>query len=335
MLTQALIAVGAALASALLFLLAAQGSMAGGLVAYLTPLPIMIAALGWGHRLGLVATAVASAFFLSSLSIFYVATYVLAFGLPGWGLAYLALLARSDRAAECGLPAGDEAREHWFPLGHLVLWAGAAASAVVAVSLLAKGLDADGLDEQSRAIAARVAALVHGAVDAGGSPSGRNVAALAAILSRVLPVVTAASLMLLYLVNLWLAARTAQLSGRLVRPWPKLPENIRLPLWAGGVFLGALALTLLLPAALKAYAAVVATAIGLGFVLQALALAHAISRPMRARAAILSAVYVAVLLFVPFSLVALVAIGLADVVRPLARRLPGATARDGRDPPAT
>ena len=136
---QPFIAVGAALASALLFLVLAQGSLAG-ILALFAPLPIMIAALGWGHRTGLLAAGIASLFFLPALSLPYAITYLIEFGLPAWYLAFLALLARSG-AADAALPSGA-APQVWYPLGHLVLWSAGIAAALVALSLFALMSDA-------------------------------------------------------------------------------------------------------------------------------------------------------------------------------------------------
>ena len=51
------------------------------------------------------------------------------------------------------------------------------------------------------------------------------------------PAGVAASQTLLLAVNLWLAARTIEISGRLRRPWPPLPETLSLPRIVAPIFL--------------------------------------------------------------------------------------------------
>ncbi len=53
-------AVGAGLASAVLFSLVTQGTVIAIALAYLSPLPIMIAMIGFGRAAGLVASALAT-----------------------------------------------------------------------------------------------------------------------------------------------------------------------------------------------------------------------------------------------------------------------------------
>ena len=80
-----------------------------GVLLYLAPLPVLIGALGWNHRSGLVA-AVVGAF---ALAVVFRPEAGLAFlvgaAIPAWGLAYLALLGRPNR---------DGSLE-WYPLGRI------------------------------------------------------------------------------------------------------------------------------------------------------------------------------------------------------------------------
>ena len=76
----------------------------------LSPLPIMIVALGWSHRAGLAAALTAAAIMAGAFGPLFGLAFALTTACPAWGLSYLAMLGRRD---------GDAVTE-WFPVGHLV-----------------------------------------------------------------------------------------------------------------------------------------------------------------------------------------------------------------------
>src|ERR687890_2323350 len=82
------------LASALLFAVVVTGSPLGIVLSYVAPRPVLIGALGWNHRSGLVATAGGGL----ALALVFRPEAGLAFAigsaLPAWWLAYLGLLVR-------------------------------------------------------------------------------------------------------------------------------------------------------------------------------------------------------------------------------------------------
>ena len=131
-----LIGISAGAAATLLFASVASGSMFSILLFYLAPLPIVIAAVGWSHVAGLIASLPAAA----ALSIVFGGTFFVAFlvgvGLPAWWLGYLTLLARPA--------AGDlSGAVEWYPPGRLILWAALLGAAVVTAGILNLGTDAD------------------------------------------------------------------------------------------------------------------------------------------------------------------------------------------------
>jgi len=85
-------AVGAGLASALLFVVTIKGTALALALAYLAPLPLMIATLGWGVGAGLVALAVACAVVATAIEPMSGMLFGLTLALPAWGLATLASL---------------------------------------------------------------------------------------------------------------------------------------------------------------------------------------------------------------------------------------------------
>lgn len=307
MMKQAGVALGAGVASALLFVVSAKGTMAAALIAYFTALPIMIAGLGFGHVLGLTGAVLAAGGISLALGPVLGAFYALCFAMPGWWLSYLALLAQP--------PAGPGAATlTWYPVGRLVTWAATLAIAAVlalgAVVLVRYG----GFEPATQSLAHRLDAVV---AETPSSPG------TGLFFVRILPLAMAASLFLMLSVNLWLAGRIARVSERLRRPWPEVPEGLRLPVAAAGLFIVAL-----LPAAfggpIGTAAGVVAAALGLAFALQGLGAAHVLTRGFRGRGSILALIYI-VTLAIPVAVVALCLIGLVDCLFSLRSRRPPPT----------
>lgn len=303
MVRQAGVALGAGIASALLFVVSAKGTTAAALIAYFTALPIMIAGLGFGHMFGLTGAVLATGGVSLVLGPVLGAFYALCFALPGWWLSYLALLAQPTAAQGAALT--------WYPVGRLVTWAAALAIAAVlalgAIVLVRYG----GFEAATHILARRIDAAVSQ------TPSAPDTAMF---FVRILPLAMAASLFLMLSVNLWLAGRVARVSERLRRPWPEVPEGLRLPVAAAGFFLVAL-----LPAAfggpIGTAAGVVAAALGLAFALQGLGAAHVLTRGFRGRGSILALIYI-VTLAIPVAVVALCLIGLVDCLFSLRNRRP-------------
>src|SRR4249919_2451092 len=108
-----LIGLGGGLASALLFYSAARGSpLLGTLLLLLTPLPSLLAGLGWGW-LPAAAGAVAGALVMTfAANVPFAAGYFLALGLPVVLLPYLAYLSRPN--------THDPGVLEWYPAGRLV-----------------------------------------------------------------------------------------------------------------------------------------------------------------------------------------------------------------------
>src|SRR3954447_5886619 len=105
------IGAGAGFVSALLFAVVTTLNPLSFVLYLVSPLPILLAALGWNHRAGISAALLGTA--CIGLTFAPSAGLVLApsVGLPAWWYAYLTLLAKSD----------GEAVE-WYPLGRLLAW---------------------------------------------------------------------------------------------------------------------------------------------------------------------------------------------------------------------
>ena len=110
-----LIGIGAGAAAALLFASLASGSLFALVLFYLSPLPVLIASIGWNYLAGLIAALFAAACLALVLRwLISRSPSSLGVGLPAWWLGYLALLAR---------PAdGTGETLEWYPVGQIVLW---------------------------------------------------------------------------------------------------------------------------------------------------------------------------------------------------------------------
>ncbi len=294
------VAVGAGLASGLLFAVSATGSFAAMAMAYLTALPIVIAALGYGQRFGLAGAAVGIAGVSTALGPVLGIFYAVSFALPAWWLSFLA---RSTNAA-----SAKTGGRH--PPGLLVIWAVGLSSATVlafgAVAVWRFG----GFTEAGGAISHRIAD------ELGRSPGGQGLMSedgLPTLLVQVLPLALAASSCLMLLLNLWLGARVTQVSQRLPRPWPNVPDGLRLPRWSAVALAACAAIGFAagLQSAAGATASTVAAALALAFGLQGLGTVHVLTRGIVGRLIILGLAY-GVIVVLPLAAVAPVLLGLAD-----------------------
>src|SRR5476651_1374162 len=89
-----LIALAAGCASALMFASVISGALISLLLFYLAPLPLMVAALGWGP-LGATIGGIAAAIGLGAMfGLPYCIAFAITVALPAWWLGHLALLGR-------------------------------------------------------------------------------------------------------------------------------------------------------------------------------------------------------------------------------------------------
>lgn len=309
------VAIGAGLASALLFVVSAKGTEFSTVMAYVTALPIMIAALGYGHLSGLAGAAMGTVAVTFALGPILGGFYAIIFALPSWWLAYLVLLARP--APPMASPkAASQPTALWYPVGRVVIWAVALACAAVLVIGVALVIRFGGYAEASAALARR---LSHALAVSGDGATDRD--DLAHVLVRLLPLAMAASSCLMLLVNLWLAGRISQMSHRLSRPWPNVPDALRLPHAAAGLlaFCGVLCIVQGLGDTVQTIAATLASALGLVFALQGLGTAHVLTRGFAGRAAILTVIYL-VTVMVPPAVAALALLGMVDCLGSLRSR---------------
>ena len=298
---------GAGVAAAMLFLAATRGVSLGVALAYFGPLPIMIATLGFGLDAGLIAL-----FFACAAGALVSPGYALVWGAlvaaPAWALAaFLAVPAFYIRKpADSGTPRA-------FP-GPGAVGVLAAALFIVAgwVQLSLMYFATGGYE----AAVATLASEIRGAIDASGAaralPGDMSPDQLAEAFVQFAPIALSTGATLMQLANLYLAARTVQLSQRLPRPWRDVPTGFVLPRWLAGPAAIALGLSLAGPTPFDDFGLVASGALLVLYTMQGLAGLHALSRRAAARPFMLAALYFACAVAAHWVLPALALLGIAE-----------------------
>lgn len=300
--------VGAGLASALLFLVTVKGTVVAMALAYLAPLPIMIATLGWGLLSGAAAAAIAGGCVAIAVDPLSGLLFAATVGLPNWALAAFSL-APGFRV----LPWRKAEPPEWTSVGAIVTLAAAIAVLLGFGGLTALILVYGGYEKGLEAFAAALAQAIGQATDAAAIlPDGQSLGDFTLSVVRLSPPAIAASTMLMSCVNLYAAARSTQLSHRLRRPWPNLPTTLLLPAPMAALAIVALALAFVLPTPANQFAWVVAGPLGAAFVLQGLAVLHALSRGLPLRVWLLAALYVCCIARSSWTLPAIAFIGVVE-----------------------
>ena len=265
-----LIAMAAGCASALMFASIVSGALISLLLFYLAPLPLMVAALGWGPlcaTVGGIAGAVAlGAIFGLPLCV----AFAVAVAVPAWWLGHLAMLGRptangvtTGNGASAATPAVE-----WYPLGRILLWISAFAVLTTLAALLSLGTDAASIRATLRRGLLQIIQIVR-ARDA--STPGQSEPVVDALVT-IAPIAAAVVTMTTLSLNLCLAAKVAAISGRLRRPWPEL-KTAAPPAMTLAAFCVALALSF--TGGLLAIAAqIVAAALAMAYALTGFAVLH-------------------------------------------------------------
>ncbi len=305
----------AGLASTLLFASIGSGSMLSLLLIQFAPLPIMIAAIGWGQAAGLIATGIAALCILAAFGVEIGVLHIVSVGLPAWWLSHLALLARP----------GSDGSPEWYPVGRILLWIAAITIALSCFAMLITGGSVSGYETVLRENLGRAFELA--AAGMGPLPEGTSRDDLLNLAVVLLPPMVAAGSLLITTFNLWAASRITRASNRLSRPWPDLAWTI-LP----NILLPALTIALLasLLPDLGGFIGRIAAAVFLMVLtLVGLATIHVGTRPLKSRSFMLMALYVLLIFQIGAALIVAI-IGLAEQIFGLRARF---AARRSPPPP--
>jgi hypothetical protein len=305
---------GSGLASALLFAASTRGTSLAMALAYFSPLPTFIGALGFSLA-GAFAGALLGALLLAHLGQPLLGfAFLLGFSLPA--LVASALARQNVRARESDASPAPR----FFSPGMLLaaLLAMAVLAAWIGVAALTDyfhGFDA-ALEAMLRRFGPTLDDVVENLKKMSAEIEPDPVKRLI-VLSA--PAGVATSQMLLLCVNMWIAARTVEISGRLGRSWPDLPETLVLPRVIAPLFVVAAGLSFE-GELTGALAGALAAACGFALAIQGLASLHAFSRGARYRGLVLAALYAAVFALEPWSLLLLALFGLVESILSLRAR---------------
>lgn len=305
-----LASLGAGLISAIVFASATTGPLVPRLILFLiTPLPVFMAGLSLGWRSAAIAGAAAAVFLGLAAGPYFALVYAVTQALPAAFLCYLALLHRTLPASHEGAPVVE-----WYPVGRIVMWAGAIAALLAILMLGMVGTDREALLEIFKTA---IGSILKQQPEGGGLPEtlgDADLARFATLALTMLPAFSAISWMLGLLGNLWLAGRITLASGRLQRPWPDV-ASITLPRWAPMALLAATAAS-----TLGGFGGLAATAIAgaafFAYVLLGLAIAHYATRPFAWRPFALWALYGCIIVL-PGAPIFVAILGLAETLRPM------------------
>jgi len=321
--------IGAGLASALLFVVTAQGTALSLALAYLAPLPIMIATLGWGVDAGVVALCVACAVVAGGLEPLSGVLFGFTVALPALGLAAFAGLRgsplridsfRRPPAAPAPLHRPSTTSGAGPSVGAIVVVAAGVGVAIGACALVAMIVVYGGYQKGVEAVANFLRPAIEESLGPSNLPEGFTLDDILRLVVKFSPPAIASSTTLMFAANLYAAARSAQLSQRLARSWPDVPTSLVLPPALGAVLVVALGTWLAAPEPTCQFAALFVGSLGVAYVLQGLAVLHALSRRVRARPALIAALYLACLVAPKWVLPAVATIGLIESVASLRAR---------------
>jgi hypothetical protein len=300
-----LIALAAGSASALMFASIISGALIALLLFYLAPLPLMMAALGWGPLAAAIGGIAAAAGLGAIFGLPYCLAFVVTVALPAWWLGHLALLGRPIAG---GIPSGEGSPPvaptlEWYPVGRILLWVTGFAALTTITALLTLGTDAATITDTLRRFLLRIVASPE-------APSGETEQGIA-LLVAIAPAAAAIVAMMTLTLNLWLAAKITATSARLHRPWPDLRSTALPPMTLAALsaaiafcFTGGLLVIL---------AQIVTMALLMAYALIGFAVLHTLTLASRSRGLWLSCTYAVVMVFV-WPVVAMVLLGLADAI---------------------
>ena len=311
MMQPVIVSLVAGAAAALLFASVASGSLFSVVLFYLAPLPIMMAAIGWTHLAGLFAAIFAGALLGVLLGGFFFLAFLIGVGIPAWWLGYLTLMAR---------PGEESASLDWYPVGSIVVWAAIVGAGSVILAVPTFGLDAESFRAGLGGAFERIIRLQTQ------TPSGTPLQVpglsdsqrLIDFLVLAIPPTAAVLATGTNLVNLWLAARIVNISGRLRRPWPRLPA-MTFPAYAPIILAVSIGASFL-PDLVGIVAGISAASMLMAYAILGLAVLHTITTGLRGRIFILGGTYGSIAVL-GWPILIMTLLGLADTIINLRGRL--------------
>jgi hypothetical protein len=303
MIALVLIGIAAGCASALMFASIISGALISLLLFYLAPLPLMVAAIGWGPLAAAIGGIAAASGLGAIFGLNYCIAFALAVALPGWWLGHLALLGRATAPATSAGNGAAPPDVEWYPVGRILLWIAGFAALTTFAALLTLGTDVATIADTLRR------GLTH--IFAAQEPSPAEIEQWVDALVTMAPIAAAAVAMPTLTLNLWLAAKIAATSGRLHRPWPDLKTTALPPMTLPAL---CVAIAFCFAGGLPAlFAKIVTSALMMAYAFTGFAVLHTLTLALKSRSFWLGSTYAVAVLFV-WPVLAMVVLGIADAV---------------------
>ncbi|MBR0870908.1 DUF2232 domain-containing protein [Bradyrhizobium tropiciagri] len=314
-----IIAIAAGAASALMFASIISGALISLLLFYLAPLPLTVTALGWGPLAAAIGGIAAAASLGAIFGLPYSIAFAIMVALPAWWLGHLALLGRPIEGSAAEHDGAEPAAPQleWYPVGRILVWIAAFAIITTMGALLTLGTDADTITSALRRGLLRVFSAT--------SAQSGEIERFVDVVVIVAPIAATIIAMVTLTINLWLAGKVTQTSGRLNRPWPEL-RSTELPPMTLVALLVAIGLSFV-GGIVAMLAQIATTALIIAYALVGFAVLHTLTLALPSRGFWLVGTYTVVVIF-GWPIVAMVALGLADAVFGLRQRF-----TRGRPPP--
>lgn len=271
-------------ATALLCLGLASGSALAVVLFFISPVPLLIAGLGFGLKSALVGAFVALAGTVAFANGMVAILVALAIAAPACAVGYWLNLARP--AEEIGGPEGNIA---WYPLADVLfaiaLMAGFAYAVIGAIIGFGPEVAAQLADQL-------IARFQDANPEIMFSAEGKN--SLRAFLETWIPLIQPFFWMLTLSLSVYIALAISQRSGLVTRPKEDWPQALRMPRKATFALLGTVAASFA-PGMIGYAGSSFAGALAAGFLMAGFAMAHARSRGIPGRFVILLLAYLSVL----------------------------------------
>jgi hypothetical protein len=302
------IALIAGCAAALMFASVVTGSLISLLLIYLAPLPLMVAAIGWGPLSAVLGGVTGSVTLALLLNLDFAGAFALSVAAPAWWLGHLVLLAQPKATTDNN--PGTSPELEWYPTGWILLWIVIASCVLTAATLATLGTDDQTIHASLRASVGHM----FGAAFEGIDNPDQTLDAIARIAPAVFAMVTTVVLT----INLWIAAKLVALSGHLHRPWPDL-RTITLPRTMLVVALIAVALSFA-GGLIALVGQLVAGALMIAYAITGFAVLHVLTLAAFGRKFWLIAAYASVVVFA-WPVVIVAALGITDSLVDLRPRI--------------
>jgi Predicted membrane protein (DUF2232) len=292
--------------SALLFAVISTSSPLAFVLYLASPLPILIATLGFTPQAGIAASFTAAICTTILFSPYAGVVHLLSIGLPSWIMAYLALLGRKT------LDDTGHEKTEWYPLGRLLFWIVALSALLSCIGVRMLAADYGSLVDAFESVIREVATLEPSYFSTGAASDAAFIHTMADIFAAVAAPLSAAMSVIVSVILLYCAGRIVRASGRLPRPWPDLASTA-LPRMVLPLTAALFALSIFTTDYTALFARTALSALVIGLCLQGLAVLHGLTRPLKSRRALLGLLYASFLFLPGWPVIGCALLGLADL----------------------